>query len=140
MIDPAALRNDLDATTAALARRGIPADEVQRLADLDAERRQKIAAVDQARADQKTASKAIGSASADERAALIEEASRLKQAVADLEAQLDAAGQAFEDAMIRLPNLPHPDAPDGQEGDGVVCARWATSRRSTSRYATTSTC
>jgi seryl-tRNA synthetase len=120
MIDPAALRNDLDATTAALARRGIPADEVQRLADLDAERRQKIAAVDQARADQKAASKSIGSASADERAALIEEASRLKQAVADLEAQLDAAGQAFDDAMIRLPNLPHPDAPDGQEGDGVV--------------------
>ncbi len=120
MIDPAGLRDDLDATAAALARRGVPREEVDRLARLDAERREKIAAVDAARAEQKTASKAIGSASPDDRPALIEEASRLKQAVADLEAQLAAADQAFTDAMVGLPNLPHPDAPDGEEGEGVV--------------------
>lgn len=120
MIDPAGLRDDLDATAAALARRGVPREEVDRLARLDAERREKIAAVDAARAEQKTASKAIGSASPDDRPALIEEASRLKQAVADLEAQLAAADQAFTDAIVGLPNLPHPQAPDGEEGEGVV--------------------
>ncbi len=120
MIDPARLRDDLDATAAALARRGVSRDEVDRLARLDTERREKIAAVDAARAEQKTASKAIGSASPDDRPALIEEASRLKQAVADLEAQLAAADQAFTDAIVGLPNLPHSEAPDGEEGEGVV--------------------
>ncbi len=120
MIDPARLRDDLDATATALARRGVSREDVQRLADLEAERRQKIAAVDQARAEQKAASKQIGGASPEDRPDLIEQASRLKQATADLEASLGAAEQAFEEAMVGIPNLPHPDAPPGQEGDGVV--------------------
>jgi seryl-tRNA synthetase len=120
MIDPVRLREDLDATAAALERRGVSRDEVQRLADLEAERREKIAAVDRARAEQKTASKAIGSADPEDRPALIEEAGRLKQSVADLETELDAAARAFDDAVVGIPNLPHPDAPPGQEGDGVV--------------------
>ena len=120
MIDPVRLREDLDATAEALARRGVSRDQVQRLADLEAERREKIAAVDQARAEQKDASKGIGAASPDERPAMIERASRLKQAVADLEAELDAATRAFDEAIVGIPNLPHPDAPPGHEGDGVV--------------------
>ena len=120
MIDPVRLREDPDATADALGRRGVSRDQVQRLVDLEAERREKIAAVDQARAEQKEASKAIGSASPEDRPAMIEQASRLKQAVADLEAELDAATRAYDDAIVGIPNLPHPDAPPGQEGDGVV--------------------
>jgi seryl-tRNA synthetase len=37
-----------------------------------------------------------------------------------LEAERDAAETAHHDAFARVPNLPHPDAPDGDEGDGVV--------------------
>jgi seryl-tRNA synthetase len=120
MIDPVRLREDLDATAEALARRGVERDHVERLAALEAERRERIAAVDQARAEQKEASKGIGAASPEERPAMIEQASRLKQAVADLETELDAATRAFDDAIVGIPNLPHPDAPPGHEGDGVV--------------------
>ena len=120
MIDPARLRDDLEATVAALARRGVAEDEVRRLADLEAARREKIAAVDEARAAQKAASKQIGSADPDDRPAMIEEASQLKQQVTDLETQLEAATTAFEEAMVGLPNLPQAGAPDGGEGDGVV--------------------
>jgi seryl-tRNA synthetase len=44
----------------------------------------------------------------------------LKERVAALEAERDAAEAAHHDAFSRVPNLPHPDAPDGEEGDGVV--------------------
>ena len=120
MIDPVRLREDLDATAEALARRGVSREQVARLAELEAERREKIAAVDRARADQKHASKGIGAASPEDRPAMIEQAGRLKQATADLESELDAAMRAFDDAIVGIPNLPHPDAPPGQEGDGVV--------------------
>ena len=83
MIDPRLLRDDLDATAAALARRGYSRDDVDGLVDLDARRRELIAAVDAARAEQKEASKAIGQASPDERPALIERASERRTSAAD---------------------------------------------------------
>ena len=121
MINPQLLRDDeFEATAAALARRGFDRSEVQRLADLDARRREVIAAVDEARAEQNAASKLIGRASADEREAMIEQASRLKDRTTELEGQLTGAEADFEQALVRVPNLPHPQAPDGQEGDGIV--------------------
>jgi seryl-tRNA synthetase len=121
VINPQLLRDDeFEATTAALARRGLDRSEVQRLADLDARRRELIAAVDAARAEQNAASKLIGRASADEREAMIEQASRLKDRTTELEGQLTGAEADFEQALVRVPNLPHPQAPEGQEGDGIV--------------------
>jgi seryl-tRNA synthetase len=121
VINPHLLRDDeFEATATALARRGLSRADVQRLADLDVRRRELIAAVDNARAEQRSASKNIGQAGPGERQALIDRASELKAQTADLEAELAGAETAFEDALVRVPNLPHPDAPDGQEGDGVV--------------------
>jgi seryl-tRNA synthetase len=120
MIDPRLLREEPDRVAAALARRGFDASAVQRLRDLDERRRELIAAVDAARAEQRTASASIGKASPDERPALIEAASQHKQRVADLEGQLDAVTAEHDAAFAAVPNLPHPQAPDGEEGDGVV--------------------
>jgi seryl-tRNA synthetase len=120
MIDVTLLRDDPDRVATALARRGIDRTRVDELVELDARRRSLIAEVDQARADQRTASQGIGSAAAQERPALIERASELKARVARLETDLDAAEAAHTDAFARVPNLPHPDAPDGVEGDGIV--------------------
>ena len=121
MINPHLLRDDeFEATATALARRGFARDEVQRLADLDLRRRELIAAVDNARSEQNAASKHIGQASPEQRQALIDRASALKAQTADLETELADAEAAFEQVLVRVPNLPHPDAPDGQEGDGVV--------------------
>jgi len=120
MIDPRLLVDEPDTTAAALARRGVGADELARLRDLDAARRGAIAALDAARAEQRAASKAIGQRPPEEREAAIAEAAVLKERVAALEAERDAAETAHHDAFARIPNLPHPDAPDGDEGDGVV--------------------
>jgi seryl-tRNA synthetase len=120
MIDLRLLRTEPDAVATALARRGIDRARVDDLLALDERRRSLTAEVDGARAEQKAASSSIGRASADERPALIERASELKQAVADLEVQLAEAETQHAAAFARVPNLPHPDAPDGQEGDGTV--------------------
>jgi seryl-tRNA synthetase len=120
MIDPRLLRDDLDAVAAALARRGYDRAALDRLRDLDDRRRSLVAEVDRARAEQGTASRSIGRVDPGERPALIEKASELKARVAELEAQLAEVDAEHAREFARVPNLPHPDAPDGVEGDGVV--------------------
>ncbi len=120
MIDVKLLREDPERVAAALARRGYTRDAVDRLVELDEERRRLIAEGDAARNEQNAASKAIGAASADERPGLIAAASEMKERVATLESALADVAVEFDRLLAAVPNLPHPDAPDGQEGDGVV--------------------
>jgi seryl-tRNA synthetase len=120
MIDPRLLRDDLDATAAALARRGVDRSALDELRGLDERRRSLISEVDAARAEQRSTSRGIGQAAPDERPALIQAASDLKEKVARLEEELSTAEVEHATAFAGVPNLPHPDAPDGQEGEGVV--------------------
>jgi len=120
MIDPRRLTDDFDATAVALARRGYDRSDLAQLRELDARRRSLIAHVDRARAEQGAASTSIGRAAAEERAQLIEAAQALKDEVGRLEAELAEVQAAHTAAFARVPNLPHRDAPDGVEGDGVV--------------------
>jgi seryl-tRNA synthetase len=120
MIDPRQLSDQPETTAAALARRGVGPDVLAGLQELDAARRGAIAALDAARAEQKAASKEIGRRPPEEREAAIAEAALLKERVAALEEQRDRAESAHHVAFSRIPNLPHPDAPDGVEGDGIV--------------------
>ncbi len=120
MIDTRLLTDDPDGTAAALARRGITRDDLARLRALDDRRRALISEVDRARAEQRAASKDIGRAAAEQRAQLIEAAQALKEEVARLESELAEVQAEHAAAFARVPNLPHADAPDGVEGDGVV--------------------
>jgi seryl-tRNA synthetase len=120
MIEPRLLTDALEETAAALARRGVGPDVLETLRAHAMDRRAAIAALDAARAEQNAASKAIGRAAAEDRPAAIAAASQLKERVAVLEAERAEVERAHDDAFARIPNLPHADAPDGVEGDGVV--------------------
>jgi seryl-tRNA synthetase len=120
MIDLRLLREQPDTVAAALARRGVDERQLARLQELDERRRGLIAEVDEARAEQGARSKAIGQAAAEERQAMIDAAQAMKARVAELEEQLAEVTAAHTEAFAAVPNLPHPDAPDGVEGDGVV--------------------
>jgi len=126
MIDLRLLRDDPDGVAAALARRGIGADDLAKIRELDERRRSLVGEVDGARSAQRTASKSIGEARPDERESLIEVAADLKKRVTTLEEQLSAAQAEHAAFVARIPNLPHPDAPDGDEGDGVVLRTFGT--------------
>ncbi len=126
MIDLRLLRDDPDRVAAALARRGLGPDDLDRLRHLDERRRALISEVDAARAEQKAASKRIGQAGPEERQGLIDAASELKAKVAALEDELAAAEQEHARVAATIPNLPDPDAPDGEEGEGVVLRTFGT--------------
>ena len=120
MIDIRLLRDDFDATAAALSRRGFDRDSLQRVLELDERRRALITEGDELRARQRQLGKAVGAASNDERPALIAQAkdvssrlSGIEPAQADVQAELDGA-------LAVIPNLPHPDAPDGDTDDDAV--------------------
>jgi seryl-tRNA synthetase len=120
MIDPRLLTDEPESTATALGRRGVGPDVLLRLTELDAARRRTIAELDAARAEQRAASKDIGRRPPEEREAAIAAAAVLKDRVGALEVERDSAEAAHHDAFSRIPNLPHPDAPDGVEGDGIV--------------------
>ena len=120
MIDARLLSDEPGPTATALARRGVGPDVLETLRAHATRRRAAIAALDTARAEQNAASKAIGRAGAEDRPAAIAAAAELKERVTALEVERAEAERAHDDAFARIPNLPHPDAPDGVEGDGVV--------------------
>jgi len=125
MLDPRRLRTDLDGVKAGLARRGLDLAEIERAAELEAEERRLKATVEAMRAKIRTLSKEVGQArkagdiataeaKADESRSLGEEERKL-------EAEASSAGTDLRDILLRTPNLPAADCPDGaSEADNVV--------------------
>ncbi|MGH9104868.1 MAG: serine--tRNA ligase [Acidimicrobiales bacterium] len=125
MIDVRRLRTDREATKAALARKRVPAGEVDRAAALDADNRKLAGRAEELRARIRVLSKQVGEAMRErrnDRADELREQSRgLGTELAGLEAQAATVGAQLRDAMLRLPNLPSDKAPDGtSEADNLV--------------------
>jgi seryl-tRNA synthetase len=123
VLDVKAIRENPEHARKALARRGM-AESIDELLELDERRRELTARVEQLRADQNRASKAIGKAQADERTRLIEEVSKVSAAIDRLEPELEEAENRLADALARVPNFPDETAPDGfTEEDAVEIRR-----------------
>lgn len=132
MHDIRAIRENPAAFDAALARRGLSPLSSELLA-LDEARRALIHAAETAQAAQNAASKDVGAAKARGDDAEFE---RLRALVADKKAEVarmnaEAAEKdaTLRDALLRIPNLPHADVPDGKdEADNVEIRRWGSPR------------
>jgi seryl-tRNA synthetase len=112
----------------ALTRRGL-APMAESLLAIDAERRAKIAAAEEAKATQNAASKEVGAAKARGDEAEFERLRALvaekKAEVARLETEAKAADQRLTDELMGLPNRPLDDTPDGaDETENVEFRRW----------------
>lgn len=127
MIDVRRLRTDLEATKAALARKLVPAAEVDRAAALDARHRDLASQAEQLRARIKGLSKQVADAmrSGDTTGAeaLRSESRRLGDQLAQTDQQAGAVEAQLRDAMLRLPNLPAAGAPDGASAADNVIVR-----------------
>ena len=120
MIDLRLLREDPDAVSAAYARRG-GVDGLERVIDLDRDHRDLLRRVEDLRAEQNRASKAIGQAAPDDRQEAIAEAKKLADELKALEPELDSLSAKLEESLAYLPNLPHDSVPEGlTEDDNVV--------------------
>ncbi len=122
MLDIKRLREDPEPYRAGLSRRGLP-ERVDELLAADELRRELTAKVEELRAEQNKASKAIGAASGDEKQRLIDEVASVSTRVKELDPQLAEAETALEVLLASTPNLPDDTAPDGGEDDAVEISR-----------------
>ena len=120
VIDLKALREHPAAFRGSQLSRGEDDTLVDRVLHADERRRAAVSLADSLRADANAASKAIQSAAAAERPAMIERAKDLKAQVKDAETEQSTADAALRDAAYRLGNLVDPEAPVGGEDDSVV--------------------
>ena len=123
MIDLKLVRSDPDAVRAALARRG-DADLLDPVLALDVERRALQVQVDELRAERNRASESIGAlkkagddAAAEAAAA---EVRTLKDALDGLEESLRDFDARLDEALLVVPNLPHPDVPLGDSDEDAA--------------------
>lgn len=123
MIDQRLLRTDLDGVKAALSRRQRPAiiDDVDRAAELDARLREIQAERDDSRARVNSISKEVGQlhrdGKPDEAQALQTESKDLGLKESVLAGEYDEVSAQLRELLLGIPNLPHPDAPDGATED-----------------------
>ncbi|MDP9020736.1 MAG: serine--tRNA ligase, partial [Actinomycetota bacterium] len=125
MLDVRRVRTELDALKAGLARKGVAGDELDRLAELDRRRRELSEQRDDVRARVKALSReggALRRAGEAERAeALMAESRDLGTCEKALSADADLVAGELRDLLLRIPNLPAAEAPDGDsEADNVV--------------------
>jgi seryl-tRNA synthetase len=118
LLDLKALRDDPEPARRALARRSPAlADDLDRLLELDRERRRLTTLVEELRAEQNRASRAIGSASGPDRDGLIAEAARASERLEEMEPALAAVEEDLQGLLDRLPNPPHESVPEGESDD-----------------------
>ena len=120
MIDLKALRDDPEMFRRSQRARGADEQLVDAALAADERRRAAVTTADRLRADSNAASKAIQSAGADERPAMIARAKELKDAVRAAETEQGDADQALREAAYALPNLVEEGVPEGGEDDSVV--------------------
>jgi seryl-tRNA synthetase len=121
VLDLRSIRDDPGPARKALARRGA-AEDLDRLLQLDARRRELLPAVESRRALQNQASDEIAARkrAGDDASDLIERMKAVSAEVKGLDAELDQVESDRDELAATLPNLPSADAPDGGEDDAVT--------------------
>ena len=125
MLDIRLIRSEPDAVRAGLERRGSDVEVVDAVLALDEKQRAISAERDDVRARVNAASKQIGllhrDGRGDEAEAMKQESRALGERERELAADAEHAAEELRQLLLRIPNLPSPDAPDGStEADNVV--------------------
>jgi seryl-tRNA synthetase len=132
MLDPALLRDDLEAVRAGLAKRGVDVTaELEDLATLETRRRRILPELEGLRREQNAAGDEVARAKRQGLdASKIHEASRQRaQQVKQLGIELDSVEQRRNRGLLLLPNLPHESVPVGKSSaDNVEVRRHGTPR------------
>ena len=120
MIDLKLLRDDPELVRASQRVRGADVAVVDALLAADDARRTAVARADSLRAEQKTVSKSVAQASADERHHVLAQAKALAEEVKAAEADQVRADAVLREAHLAVPNVVEDGVPPGGEDDFVV--------------------
>lgn len=129
MLDIRWMRENREALAEAMRKLNAEDAPWEEALNLDQRRRQLLARVEALRAELNSGSKEVGRLFREKR---VEEANALKERmgaigveIEQLDAELRAVEKAFEDAMLRIPNIPEPDVPVAPDESGnVVVKEW----------------
>jgi len=131
MLDPRLLRNELEATAAQLARRGMTLD-VAKIADLEARRKALQVTAQELQNERNSRSKGIGKAKAagQDIQPLLAEVADLGDKLKAAQEELNAVQAALSEITLGIPNIPHESVPDGSdEADNREERRWGEPRK-----------
>lgn len=165
MIDIQLIRQNPDLVRDAMRKRGEAPESLEKIINLDVERRKNITQIENLRATQNRLSKLVGLAKAGEKkgelalaeiqgkllqaaedmgeplsgrikhlspptakdisAEFINESSRISELIQGLDEQLKNTDEELKQLLLRLPNIPQPDVPQGKdEEDNAVLRHW----------------
>jgi seryl-tRNA synthetase len=130
MLDSKLIRTNPETVAAVLAKRGYVLD-VARVKALEEERKAIQTKTEALQQERNTRSKNIGKAKAagEDIAPLMQAVERLKQDLADAEAELVKVQDALEEFLGSVPNMPADEVPEGKsDEDNVEVRRWGTPR------------
>ena len=117
MIDIKKIRDDFDATAAALSRRGVEKETVQKAKDLDSRRRSLIAETETLKSKRNAASKEIGAKAkaGEDVTAAKAEVRAIGDRIAAIDGELAQIEKDLRETMLMIPNLPAPEIPTGPD-------------------------
>ncbi|HEX5727362.1 MAG TPA: serine--tRNA ligase, partial [Longimicrobiaceae bacterium] len=129
MLDIRLIRQDPEGVRARLARRGAPEvtdAAVARVLALDAERRTRVAEGDALKARRNAVSQEVAERKrrGEDAEELIGETRAVNDRIRELDARLRAVEAETDDLLLRTPNLPHDDVPEGGEDANQVLRGW----------------
>ncbi|HEM4974815.1 TPA: serine--tRNA ligase [Streptococcus suis] len=134
MLDIKRIRTDFDGVAAKLATRGVAAETLADIKELDAKRREILVTVEELKAERNTVSAEIAQAkrnkeNADDKIAAMQ---KLSADVKNLDAELLEIDEKLNAILAVLPNTPHDSVPAGaDEEENVEVRRWGTPREFT---------
>ena len=125
MIDIKKLREDYEATVAALARRGVEEEKCARTRDLDARRRSLVGETETLKAKRNAASKDIGRIAKEggDIAAAKEEMRKVGDRIAEIDRELAQVEKDLREALLMIPNIPAPEIPTGLDSSANKVVR-----------------
>lgn len=127
MLDIKRLREDFDNVKAAVERRCKGDFGIDNVMVFDEKRRSLLAEVEQMKNLQKIESKKIPQMkkTGEDTTALMEEMKELSDKIKVLDEQVSEAEANLKDALLNVPNTPHPTVPDGKDDqDNVELRKW----------------
>lgn len=125
MIDIRKLRDEFEATAAALERRGVEKDHLEKARNLDARRRALVGETESLKAKRNAASKQIGALakSGGDISKVKDEMRQVGDRIAEIDRELATVEHDLRETLLMIPNIPAPEIPTGPDSATNVVVR-----------------
>ncbi|HEX8591316.1 MAG TPA: serine--tRNA ligase [Candidatus Paceibacterota bacterium] len=124
MLDIHFIRENADLVKAGAVKKKAEVD-IDRLLQIDDERKTTRQQMDEKKAEQNRMSETIRRAEGSERDGLIEQMRHVKDGFTELETQFNALTEEWTKLLLAVPNIPSPDTPEGDdETSNIVAREW----------------